>query len=729
MADANPPPPEKKEDPPAEAPKESQQVDQPAEAPKESKQVEATQKKEEDITKTIDIPDDIIPALTDPKEKEIDANAYNFLKKNVNKKLLSKNAKFVQEIQNIRKQHNLTFVQAINFKILTADSKVDYIIKKALEKIAKNDMLKTKLAAEAITDDSKQSGKSFLGIKGTNKNATNLFRELSNIDGVPKDDIQKYVDFGKRIKNFDAPKVKELYELYKEHESKGDGVQRMIFDLINAPESYETIKDILNNNVAVVVVKESLPLKKKYKLSLIGAINVHLMTKNDRRLYTQAVKAVMNNDSLQVKVNPSFEFQPDAVAEKKPPLSAEAIKDAIQAFIRDIQSTSLLVSICVIISLFFTIISIIMAVVFTITSFKKLTRGLLVSNPVNEGSLDYNVAVSVSSWIPRGYNYIYFLVLPLLQALPLAIIGIYYFRGRKNPEFLSRFRVGSTMTLVMVVLAIQALICMLCNTIVYFNNYRIIRLVTIRVNAFDNYVYDRMYKGSRVKPKDVPKSEIDTYGKPSANSKAFYDELGDMQPNPISVKLAIQRALQKLPAEISDDGLAKAMFTASLYAHYHKLGTRNPSLYDAIDLFRPMRLMIRDMFNPADFLHRKGTYIDDMSETFGALNSMYLRPSLRDDQDKIASAIAKNAEWIAEANNRANNIYAEDAIAPFFSMVVAMFIVQLLFPMLIILYLSPADRRSALLKFLAKFIVGSTIADVVVKPAASQSASTSDGAR
>lgn len=466
---------------------------------------------------------------------------------------------------------------------------------------------------------------------------------------------------------------------------------------------------------------------------------------------------------------------PPPVEENMSPEKLEAMKTTARAFMADFAKTDIVVACLVLTSLFFTIIAAVIALIFIISAIQKISNGFLITNPINEGSLDYRVAISISSLLPKGYNYVYFLILPWLQLLPLIGIGIYFYYNRNKPGFREKFSIGTIFILLIAILGIHSLICIVFNYIVYYSAYDSIRLVTRRIGEFNDYVYDRMYKGVKKDKKagsvlpsmpTVPSvnqltssitnlnaesianaadlnaiqnaaqdatnqaaatatsastaaaaaiaeeenvSSLEEMPAPSDKPGPFYKELNSVQNNPIAVKVAAQKALRRLPENVDSDDLAKAMFTANLYIHYHKLGVRNPSILDAIDLFKPHRLLLRWTFNPADYLFRRSTFIDDLSETFGSNTSNFLRPELLKKQKVIMEAMAKNAEWIAEATNQANNIFPEDTVVPFFRMAVMMMFVQIFIPMLILQLLKEPGRRSKVFGFLTRMLLGGSV--------------------
>ena len=246
---------------------------------------------------------------------------------------------------------------------------------------------------------------------------------------------------------------------------------------------------------------------------------------------------------------------------------------------------------------------------------------------------------------------------------------------------------GTSVVVLLCVLLIQGVISLIFNYIFYFQGSKGLSPINKRIQSFNKYVYDHMYKGTGLG------NVLTTFN--------FYKPLSEVQSNPITQKSAQKSALSVLPKDITAESLAKAFFTVNMHSHFHKLGLRNPSTQRALSLFDPLSLLIPSLFSPADYLFKRGTFIDDISDKLGNPNAGFLDTEILQNGTVVNNAIALNAEWIAEANNRGNNIYAEDANIPFFIMATMMMMVQIVIIGVMYYILQDPRRREALVEILA----------------------------
>lgn len=356
----------------------------------------------------------------------------------------------------------------------------------------------------------------------------------------------------------------------------------------------------------------------------------------------------------------------------------QSIKVLLRTIYQDIKATDTIVNVAVVISLLFTLVSMALSLYFIIAAFHVMKNNAMMSTIVNEEALDYQVSKTYNTLFTFGFNYKYFLVLPWLQLIPFimlyaAIMG----KKRVNPSYSPYF--GTTVIIVMCVLFVQIVIAFVSNYAIYFSTDTSLSPINRRIREFNKYVYKRMYKG-------VSAAGITTTFK-------FYSAISSVEHNPFTLQRSVKRALHQLPNKISAETLAQALFTVNMFVHFHKLGARSPSLQKAVSLFNPTRLLLPGFFSPADYLFKKGTFIDDIGELLGDQRLRYLSPEILKNKNMVNQAVLLNAEWIAEANNRGNNIYAEDSFIPFMVMAVLMLFFQVAtVGVLIWFFIQPTSR-------------------------------------
>lgn len=363
------------------------------------------------------------------------------------------------------------------------------------------------------------------------------------------------------------------------------------------------------------------------------------------------------------------------------------LREVIINIINDFKNSDVIAIVGVIVSLCFTIISALLALYYVIIAVVTVSHNSVVTNIVNEDSLDYKVSKTFNVFLASGFNYKYFLILPLLQLLPLiAIIVTNVIRKRKTPP--GTFEMGTSVVILMCVLFVQGIISLVLNYIFYFSASKGLTPINKRIKSFNSYVYSRMYKGAQI-------MDIQTTFK-------FYSVLSEVQSNPFALQYPAKTALGSLPSNINAETLARAFFTINMYMHFHKLGVRNSSTYRAMSLFSPIVLLMPSLYSPADFLFKRGTFIEDVSDKLGSPTAGYLSPDILKDTNLVNQAIALNAEWIAEANNRGNSIYAEDATIPFFIMAIMILMIQIVSVCVLAYIFSDPDRREAFISLLVR---------------------------
>lgn len=372
------------------------------------------------------------------------------------------------------------------------------------------------------------------------------------------------------------------------------------------------------------------------------------------------------------------------------------IRMLLKFIVQDIRATELLILICVSVSLVMTLLSMVLSIYFFTSAVINVSKNSVETNIINERSFDYKVSKTFNSIFSFGFNYNIFTILPILQLIPIIIIiVVFYVRRKRDPSYTPN--IPTTLAVLISVLVIQSLISLVFNNIAYFSSSSALTPINKRIASFNSYVYKRMYKG--MQSALVPSMDMSDEGNQST-SLNFYSSLGEVYSNPFTLQSAIKDALHKLPPNISPQDLAKAFFTVSMFTHFHKLGVRNPSLYKAINQFKPIILLLPMLFTPSDFLVKKGTFIDDIGDRLADRNGSYLNAELLKKPDVVSEAVMLHSEWIAESNNRANSMFVEDATIPFFVMAVLILLSQTVTIGVLVYIFTNPSRRDALLRIL-----------------------------
>jgi hypothetical protein len=354
----------------------------------------------------------------------------------------------------------------------------------------------------------------------------------------------------------------------------------------------------------------------------------------------------------------------------------------------------------------------VMAVVFLFISISYWSSSLSKKNPVFMESFDYLMSQKGLSWFPNGMNYKYFYLTSVLQVFPF-IIAILYMKYRNLPIEVG----GPVVIILIVVLLLHACASIPITTLLLYNAKNSMKSVNDRVAQVNKYIYARMYKGTKATPvksnEDEEESEATAPVQlPSSTSTPipktptldFYSHFQVVQTDMFMIKDIAEKALKSLPVDISAEDLAKAVFTITLFAHFHRLGIRNPNIYEAIGLFNKFKLLVPFLFNPADYFLRNGTYVKDLAQVIAVKNSTYVNSDLVDKNNKLKKVMQLNSEWVANINNIANSIYPEDNILPFIVMSVGMVVIQVLVFSVLVYILSRDSVKATVLQFATSII-------------------------
>lgn len=317
------------------------------------------------------------------------------------------------------------------------------------------------------------------------------------------------------------------------------------------------------------------------------------------------------------------------------------------------------VAMCAAVAVLLIIANIMISIFFLINQIQKIAKGRLIKNPTNSQTHDFTV--SKMGNLRSKYNLVFFAFIFInFAALALCCVGI--FRIIRN----QKIHYHRTPTLVKAILyaaTCQAAIGFFGALVITIALIRKLRISSQRIASFNKLVYSNLYKNG-----------------------TFLKGLRNAPSNSFSLINVVRDSLDKLPQNVTTEQLAQAMFTLNMYMHFQKLGYRNPQLYGALShTFNVVGLLRKEFFSPADYLHRRTTFIKDNGDL---MRDILIRLGeekygknvtfMKKYNTTIDEAIIKSTELTAEANNLANTFFPEDALRIYLKLYIYAFITQTL---------------------------------------------------
>lgn len=560
---------------------------------------------------------------------------------------------------------------------------------------------------------------------------------MNRLDGTVKDSLKdKYInpEYKKpykqlqndidQYKNKIKSTIKELESTQKNLRKKG------IEPSTNPPRPYDFIKTPDANNIPstannVPITADNVPsaeskyptvgtrIETEYNPSMIQETSAppqdNEINSNKKANILDSVRSKFDNFMEKAKEDK------DAKMEQEPPKSDDtpdpkisvekqraitltimAIYQMIVSLYTQVTKAPLAVSILTISSFGMILFTGLLAVIYGLRIISNYADNKLINNPTNDRSLDFllsnfgntassspllnNVFGSLFANMTSGsYKFGLFLILPWIT-VTLAVLGI-YFSIKKESEGQAT---GGAVKAILYACLVHGLIALFLNYTVFFYAYKMIKMTSFRINAFNNHVLTNMIQKADFLG-ELQKIPTNTFATldivKSAISKLFADNV------------ATQGAI-RAPSQTD---LGKAMFTLNMYMHFQELGFRNPALYDAIGSFRMYSFILsKQNFQPANYLRRKSTFVRDNTELYRQILENILKDKSEVQPDKNGPAIEKSkyinraiimsSRATAEANNLANVFYPEDAMIRVLRMAVILIMVQWL-PVLIAMWI------------------------------------------
>ena len=268
----------------------------------------------------------------------------------------------------------------------------------------------------------------------------------------------------------------------------------------------------------------------------------------------------------------------------------------------------------------------------TISLVSLINKSKKVSEPLINETLEYNLTRSVDFFKFRRFNLWIYIVLPILS-----VIGLIYVITQ------SRYDIPIESKTTVKVLLVLNLLLVFGFGFVFYTNVKRIKLVQSRLTKCNKFICKNIYKNNQV---------LHLLSKP--------------QTSITEVSSVMREIMQGLDPEIDTDSLARLLYTLNIYNNFYNIGMNNPQIKDALNNLNPLRI-ITNRCEPADYFFRYGTYIEDINHEL----VKNLNKEISESQSlmkKVKRAMIKCYGMVTETNNMVNNIYIEDAYAPFMEM-------------------------------------------------------------
>ena len=361
---------------------------------------------------------------------------------------------------------------------------------------------------------------------------------------------------------------------------------------------------------------------------------------------------------------------PDEYYARYPP---EVIENAkfiitIYAFVKNIFAKFMLaprpVAISAIVSFLIVVANIGFAILFLVILVKKLLGSALIKNPINRQAQDFKISKIGSIRSPYTMMFLLFIITNGL-ALGLCIYGIIS-KFKNDTKY--RHQTPGLVTAILFASLGQAAIGLVAALLLMVVVRNKLKGSANRISKFNRFVYSNLYK-------DVK----------------FLKNLRTMPSNSFSLMDVVKRSLALVPAGASKEDTARAMFTLNMYMHFQKLGYKNPYTRDALlKTFNVVGLLRRRFYSPADYLHRRTTFIKDNGDVmrenlWNMAGDKFKKNVPFDYSTTLDNATIRASELTAEANNLANTFYPEDSLRIFLKYFIYMFAAQTL-PLLVLLF-------------------------------------------
>lgn len=290
--------------------------------------------------------------------------------------------------------------------------------------------------------------------------------------------------------------------------------------------------------------------------------------------------------------------------------------------------------------------------------------------PLNTATVEFEIVKSFTRYSGK-FNYLLLALLPFISLCCIIAVFVLSYTILPPP-----FELGGEAKGVLAAIGILAFIVFGLQFLANLYLGSKIRAVSAKVSQLNGHIYNNFTKNPLILPKlTVPQNSL------------------------FSLNTITQECLSYITMISSEEDIAKIFFTITMLFHYHKLGTREEYLFNALQMFRIPNMLLR-LISPADFFPRYGTYVSTIEPLIKSNISEELWISSKTKIDKAFSICRGN---VSKVNELANTIYPENAFLSFVILAAVSLVIQAIPVVAVIIYLvGGIGANSFIAKFIAK---------------------------
>ena len=365
---------------------------------------------------------------------------------------------------------------------------------------------------------------------------------------------------------------------------------------------------------------------------LQNAMQEHIdQTNNDiSKKIQEAMKAGKDPNTMEKLFPEKTEEQKQEEKEKEEEnrLAFQLLLEELKRLYNDFKLAPGKVKIYIILGILTILVAAGLSLFYIIRLFLDYKNNLLIKNPINFESLDYNISRSISfnplTLFRKNikYKFVLFLILPILSFIFISI-ALYYSVKEPNKQ-----SIQSIIYILIGIVLVQSILSIIINCAGILSIRQDINATQKKISEFNNYVYLNLYRNER-----------------------FLKVLQLIPTNSFSMIKAIQSAMDTIPEEDKSDPeqIAKVLLTLNIYIHLQKMGFKNPNIKSAFKLFDESHTNDPKLFTPSDFLFRQTTYIHnysnhiiDIYKNYKGNTDISLLPGFISTEDESISEVATN---------------------------------------------------------------------------------------
>jgi hypothetical protein len=288
--------------------------------------------------------------------------------------------------------------------------------------------------------------------------------------------------------------------------------------------------------------------------------------------------------------------------------------------------------------------------------------------PLNTATVEFEIVKSFTRYSGK-FNYLLLVLLPFISLCCIIAVFVLSYTILPPP-----FQLGGEAKGVLAAIGILAFIVAGLQFLANLYLGSKIRAVSAKVSHLNDFIYNNYTKNPLILPM-----------------------LTQPQNSLFSLNSIMKDCLAQITMISSEKNIAKIFFTITMLFHYHKLGTREEYLFNALQMFRIPNMLLR-LISPSDFFPRYGTYVSTIEPLIKSNISEELWISSKTKIDKAFSICRGN---ISKVNELANTIYPETAFLSFAILAAVSLAIQGIPVLAVIIYMMGGIGANS---FIAKFI-------------------------